>query len=110
MKHVIASLTIGACLVLPLAGVVLAADPHKVTGTTGQPGTGTATGVSCSVYGVTPGNSGSSNGSPFNANVAKTYAGNPGNPTGPGGNANNSPHAVSEYDVACFQQTVKQMP
>jgi len=29
MKHVVASLTIGACLLLSSAGVVFAVDPHK---------------------------------------------------------------------------------
>jgi len=37
-------------------------------------------------------------GSPFNPNAAPPYAGNPGNP------ATNT-HAVSQYDVACFQLT-----
>src|SRR5260370_31491393 len=45
MKHLLASLTIGACLLLPSAGAVLAANPHTVTGTTGQPGTNN--GITC---------------------------------------------------------------
>ena len=102
MKHLLTSLTIGACLVLPLGGAVLAADPHKVTGTTGQPGT--TNGITCNVT-VGPGPGGSANGlgSPFNPSVTPPYAGNPGNPTSaPGTNANTA-HAVSQYDVACFQ-------
>jgi hypothetical protein len=43
------------------------------------------------------------NGSPFDPAVPKTYAGNTGNPTEPGG-VGNPAHAVSQYDVACFQQ------
>jgi hypothetical protein len=35
-------------------------------------------------------------GSPFNASVAKTYAGNPGNPA-------TNPKAVAQYDNACAQ-------
>jgi hypothetical protein len=109
MKHVIASVTIGAWLLLPSAGIVLAADPHTVTQTKGQPGT--VNGITCNTGSVGGGPGGSvnainpsgTNGSPFDPNVPKTYSGNPGNPTGPGGTANNSPHAVSEYDVACFQ-------
>jgi hypothetical protein len=47
----------------------------------------------------TPGNSA---GSPFNPNNAKEYAGNPGNPNpDKAGNL----HPVSQYDVACVQQT-----
>jgi hypothetical protein len=109
MKHLVASAAIGA-LLLSSAGAALAADPHSPTNPKGQPGTFSPGGVSCQTFTTTPGNAGSSNGSPFNPNVTKEYAGNPGNPTGPGGTANNSPHAVSEYDVACFQQSSKQMP
>lgn len=54
---------------------------------------------------IVPGGSVNANGSPFDTVVTKTYAGNSGNPTGPGGTANaNTAHAVSQYDVACFQQ------
>jgi hypothetical protein len=110
MKHAIFSIAISACLLLPSAGTVPAADPHTALNPTGQPGTFSPNGQSCSTSTTTPGNSANANGSPFNSNVTKTYAGNAGNPTGPGGNANNSSHAVSEYDVACFQQTIKQVP
>ena len=105
MKHVIASLTIGACLLLPSAGVALA---------TGQPGS--SAGVACTVSAnalQTPGNSGSAsnpggtNGSPFNQAIAKIYAGNPGSPTTSNGHA--SSNAVSQYDVACLQVS-KQVP
>jgi hypothetical protein len=103
MKQLLTSLTIGACLVLPSAGVVLAANPHPSTTTgTGQPGSNN--GISCNVT-VGPGPGGSANGlgSPFNPSVTPPYAGNPGNPTSaPGTNANTA-HAVSQYDVACFQ-------
>jgi hypothetical protein len=111
MKHILMTVS-GACWLLSSAGLVLANNAHLVTGAKGQPGTNGGTGgiVSCSVYTVTPG-SGSGNGSPFNpADMDKRYAGNMGNPTGPGGTAHNSSKAVSEYDVACFQQTQHQMP
>jgi hypothetical protein len=42
MKHVIASITIGVCLLFPSAGVVFATDPHKFTGAQGEPGSGAA--------------------------------------------------------------------
>src|SRR6266446_3325730 len=87
MKHVLASLTIGACLLLPSAGVVLGANPHTVTGTTGQPGTNN--GITCNstttggvVIGGGPGGSTSGDGSRGVGNPA---------------------HAVAQYDVACFQ-------
>jgi hypothetical protein len=105
MNHVIASLTAGACLLLSSAGVAFA---------TGQPGS--SAGVECTVSAnalQTPGNAGSAsnpagtNGSPFNQEIAKTYAGNPGSPTVTNGHA--SPNAVSQYDIACLQVS-KQMP
>jgi hypothetical protein len=61
---------------------------------TGQPG------ASCEVTTVTPGNAASAPGSAFNpAGTAGTvYAG-----TQPQNSVN--PHSVSQYDVACLQQT-----
>ena len=110
MKHVTASLTIGACLLLSSAGAGLATDPHHfTTNPTGQPGT--TNGITCnSTVGPGPGGSANGNASPFNIDPTKpvVYAGNSGNPTfsGPGGNGSpvgNPLHAVSQYDVACFQ-------
>jgi hypothetical protein len=121
MKHVIASLTVGACLLLPLTGVVFAADPHKPStllpnpNPTGQPGTakmatGGTTGISCSAY-IPPGNSAGSMRSPTSANPPN-YAGQGTNPTAPppslgglGEGVGNPAHSVSEYDVAYFQQS-----
>jgi hypothetical protein len=128
MKHLI-SLTIGACLLLPSAGVVFATDPHKSTlqlpGMTpqkGQPGSGGAN-ASCgnlsSSTSPMPGTTGgppgqlagpSSNGSnsPFALDIIpngnKAYAGSTANP----GNIQDkaSSHANSQYDVACFQATI----
>jgi hypothetical protein len=62
---------------------------------TGQPGTANPNGVSCpSTITSPPGfNSGGF------ANAATHYAGSPGTPSA----ANGSPHAVSEYDIACYQ-------
>jgi hypothetical protein len=111
MKHVIASLTIGACLLLPSGGLGLAADPHKsplFTGTTGTGQPGTSNGITCNTtVGPGPGGSASGNGSAFNTGTSTTppflptpYAGNPGNPTLGGVGSSN---AVAQYDVACFQ-------
>jgi hypothetical protein len=110
MKHIMASLTIGACLLLPSAGVALAADPHPFTTGTGQPGSNN--GISCGGANATSAPSVNGNGSPFNPTPTKpngiTYAGNTGNPTAQPGGVGNPLHAVSQYDVACFQAT--QMP
>ena len=117
MKHVLASLAIGACLLLPSAGVVFGAGPTAKTPaqspTTGQPGT--SAGVNCGGAGVpggglpTPGHSASSPGAPFNepapvgigsGGVAGgVYAG-----SGASLGAANSTAAVSQYDVACARQ------
>lgn len=43
------------------------------------------------------------NGSPFNPSVTKEYAGNPGNPA-------TNPNAVAQYDNACAQAALHQMP
>jgi hypothetical protein len=110
MKHAIASLTLGACLLLPSAGALLAgSNPHTVTKTNGQPGT--TNGITCNTGTVGPGPGGSVNGagSPFNTSVTPPYAGNMGNPTLTGNPATGgapvpaNSAAVSQYDVACFQ-------
>ena len=53
---------------------------------------------------ATPGNAANANGSPFNPNgqAGTVYAGNPG--TASAEHAN-STHAVSQYDIACFQNS-----
>jgi hypothetical protein len=99
MKHALASLTIGACLLLPSASVVFA---------TGQPGT--SAGINCATASapMTPGHAAASPGAPFNepsatssgGKAGKVYAG-----SRPGAPATASPNAVSQYDVACLQVT-----
>jgi hypothetical protein len=115
MKRVVASLIIGACLLLPSGGLVLARDPHLSNPSTnsgtgkGQPGSNA--GVGCEVttpLGSTPGNASMSQ-SPFNepmintpsgGNAGMQYAGSGANTSTPANSA-----AVSEYDVACLQHT-----
>jgi len=69
----------------------------------GQPG---APGTTCGSpnASMTPGGSGSAAGSPFNPDgtAGTVYAGNPGTASLA---HSNSTHAVSQYDIACFQQT-----
>jgi hypothetical protein len=76
------------------------ADPSP-TGSPGQPG---APGTTCGDpnAATTPGNATSANGSPFNANgtAGTVYAGNPDTASLA---HSNSTHAVSQYDIACFQ-------
>lgn len=78
---------------------IVSADPSP--NGPGQPGAPTTTCGSPNAVN-TPGNSAIATGSAFNPNgVAGTvYAGNPG--TASLEHAN-SPHAISQYDVACFQ-------
>ena len=122
MKHVVASLTIGACLLLSSAGVVFAANAHKeTTGSgTGAPGIQNGTGgtgvASCGGTQTSPPGqtTNTTTHSPFPASggavgsSAGTYAG---SPTGPGnygagttGTANTNTAANSQYDLACLQQ------
>jgi len=125
-KHLIASLTIGACLLLPSAGVVFAGP----LGTdTGQPGSGSDAvlgGVHCgtaSTGGVlSPGNSTApaNNASAFNGSA--TNVGPNGQPVGgnlfasstnnPSSGALSQPGAQSmaakngsQYDIACFNSS-----
>jgi hypothetical protein len=55
--------------------------------------------------GTTPGRSASAPGSAFNENgkAGTVYA----NPTSQGGISSGNSHVVSQYDVACYQQSVK---
>jgi hypothetical protein len=115
MKAMIASLTFGACLLLP-AGVAVAVDLHNLApspnlnpgAASAAPGqTGSNVLASCgatdyfSIGAGAKANSG--NGSPFNPTVAKKYAGNPGNPA-------TNPNAVSQYDNACAQAYMHSLP
>jgi hypothetical protein len=71
---------------------------------TGQPATGQNPVIACGPDGfpATPGNSTNAGGSAFNPSgtSGSVYAGN-----GPGSAHSNSGHSVSEYDIACYQQT-----
>src|SRR5438477_6571024 len=76
---------------LALAGNALAADPHS-GGSTGQPS------QSCQAEPTGPaGLISTTNG--FARIAVNVYAGSPGTHS----LASNNPHAVSQYDVACFQ-------
>ena len=111
MKHLTTSLIIGACLLVSSAGVVFAADAHKVMGTKGQNGTGGAGVAGCTGVGADsaqpspPGQVGNLNtNSPFptvggSPNSPPNYAGAAANP----GSETNT-HANSQYDNACLHQ------
>ena len=104
MRQLLLVLTVSAALLLGLAGIAYA-DP---TGNQGQPS------QSCQdpATSMTPGNAGNpaNTGSPFSPNggAGGVYANGPG--TGGPGTATGSGHitnptAVSQYDVACFQNS-----
>ena len=119
MKHLISSVTIGACLLLSSAGEVFAqaatGNPHgsAVMGAGGQLGTGSSTGVAgCGTGQPSPPGQAlnGSNSSPFpGANgmvnptgAASKYAG-----AGKGSYGANSPadpNVNSQYDNACLHQ------
>jgi len=94
VRKFVLGITVSTAIVLAGASAAFA----DTTGNTGQPS------QSCQAQppGSTPGSSASASGSVFNQNgVSGTvYAGNPGTPS----LANGSSTAVSQYDVACFQQ------
>jgi len=84
---------------LSAAGAVFATPSPNGPGQPGAPGT------TCDSPNATqtPGHSASNSGSPFAGGTSDShYAGNPN--TASLANAN-SPHAVSQYDIACFQAT-----
>jgi hypothetical protein len=99
-RTTIFGIAIGIAMSLCTAGSVWATPSPNGPGQPGAPGT-TCGSMNAS---VTPGNAGSASGSPFNpsGNAGLHYAGNPG--TASLANAN-SAHAVSQYDIACFQVT-----
>jgi len=96
MKQLIASLALGACIVGLSPAVAFAANPHT-SGSTGQPN------QSCEDTPTTPGGAAAAPGSAFNPDgkAGTVYAGSPGTPSAAHAA---SAHAVSQYDVACFQQ------
>ena len=93
--------------VMAMAGIVVAIPATAFADTSpngpGQPG---APGTTCGSPGATstPGGSASAPGSVYNPNgtAGTVYAGNPG--TASAANSQ-SPNAVSQYDIACFQVT-----
>ncbi len=109
MKNFKASLAIGACLLFCSAGLVLGAQSAPGTqGTQHQPGTTAGFNCGTMTAPVEPGQASSSPGSPFNettpGHAGTVYAGS----TGTASLANAaSPAAVSQYDVACHQLTIK---
>jgi putative hemolysin len=77
------------------AGALAARNPAG----TGQPGTASPNGASCGSPGSTAMPSGFE-GAGFE-HATGVYAGSPGTPSAEHG----SSHAISEYDIACYQQT-----
>jgi hypothetical protein len=111
MKHLIVSLTIGACLLVPSAGMTLAASGTTKAPTTHQPGVNG--GVSCgsasgpSVPGGPTGGAATNTASPFAGGsaggvYANTFSGNGATPSGQAQVSNNQ-SATSQYDIACAQ-------
>lgn len=98
MKRVLTSV-ISLFVLLPMAGAALAANPHGTLNPTGQP---SQTCLS-STAPLEPGGAASATGSAFNENggiAGGVYAGN-----GVSATTANSTKAVSQYDVACFQNS-----
>jgi hypothetical protein len=97
---------IGLLVSAPVLGLAGMAGATPSPNGPGQPGTGGGTGsTSCQNFTTTPGNSANAQ-SPFNpnGNAGMHYAGNTGTASMM---HSNSSHSISEYDIACFQQTIK---
>lgn len=96
MKRLVTPM-LGASLLVASTALALAADVHRVAGTTGQPNQTIGTVQTGS---ITPGHASSAPGSAFNpdGNAGTHYAG-----TQPQNSKN--PKSVSQYDVAGFQQS-----
>jgi hypothetical protein len=101
MKHLIASVTIGACLLVPSAGMTLA----QKAPVTGQPGTNNNVNCGMGMATNVPGGSGAATTqSPFpgsGGNSGTVYA-NTKNGFGASQNSNNL-SATSQYDIACLK-------
>jgi hypothetical protein len=102
MKHTVASLTVGACLLLSLGAAAFATNAHNVSGTPGRNGTNGSGVAACGgTQASPPGQAGNNSvSSPFNS--VKVYAG---SGAGKSDTAGGAP--ASQYDNACFQH---QMP
>lgn len=116
MRRFRVSLAITSCALMLSASGAVADDLHNLIPANNQnPGAATAapgqTGsnvlASCGAttyFSIGAGaKTSNANGSPFNPNATKKYAGNPGNPA-------TNPKAVSQYDNACAQAALHQMP
>ena len=122
MTRIVVAAVLAFTMLGTVGGPALADNFHTLQGaTTGQPdpmhngiacgGTVTLANGQTVTLSATPGHSASasnssSNGSPFDPSNAKRYAGNPGNPTTDPNSPAFNPKPVSQYDVACFQQTM----
>jgi hypothetical protein len=96
LRNIMSAAACGA--VLMLASTVPAAA--LVSPTTGHQGADAGNSCGNANATITPGNAASANGSPFNPNVIKFYAGNPNSASLA---HSNSTAAVSQYDVACLR-------
>ena len=97
LNKILTGTAVGAILGLNLTGAAFANTSPNGPGQPGAPNT------TCQQYTTTPGKASDAQ-SPFNAtgNSGAHYAGNPGTASSV---HSNSTHAVSQYDIACFQQT-----
>jgi hypothetical protein len=95
---------VGTSTALVLAAVIFATLTAGAAPSPNGPGQPGAPNTTCQQFTQTPGGSGAARGAPFNPSgtAGNNYAGNPGTASA---NHSNSATAVSQYDVACFQQT-----
>jgi hypothetical protein len=107
MKTPMLPIAIAACFLVLSSGTVFAASNPSPTGT-GRPSQTCQNFVVTPTTLMTPGHAASAQGSVFNEPAPFNTGSTKG---GTGGQAYNNAGAPSQYDVACFQQSVKpQLP
>jgi hypothetical protein len=103
LRTILASASVVAGVTM-IAAVGSAAFAASNPNGSGQPATGQNPNISCGNYQTPPGNSVNAGGSAFNPSgtAGSVYAGSLGTASA---NNSNSPKSVSEYDIACYQQS-----
>jgi hypothetical protein len=96
MRRIVTTVGIALTIAVGMSSAALAASNPAGTG---QPGTASPGGAACGSAGSTSSPNGFNSGG-F-AKAGTVYAGSSGTPSA----AHGAPNAISEYDIACYQQT-----
>ena len=101
LRNLVSAAACGVVLTFAMGVTAMAdIDPPTQNPTTGHHGSDTGNSCGSGNLTVTPGHAANANGSPFNPNVTKLYAGNPNSASLA---HSNSTASVSQYDTACLR-------